>query len=178
MFRIVIPLPDPSSAGLAKTGNGSLTFRASALVSMTANGRGRDPVLGQDFLGPPLVQRQRKGERVGRVTGNPVELADGGDMAFAIRPIQAFGDVEDEIGPLRLQPFRERLVGLEPDHLTNRRQRSGDSLDRLGLIPLRVQIRLVQLRMQCTTSMTGILGLGGESFCSTGGGRRRLEVVG
>jgi hypothetical protein len=110
------------------------------------------------------------------VAGNPVELADGGDESLAVGSVEAFRDVEDEIGPRGLQAFREVLVRLEPDDLAELRQRALDGIDRLGLIPLGVKIRLIQFRMQSAASMTGILRFGGESFGSAGGGKGRLEV--
>jgi len=112
------------------------------------------------------------------MTGNPVELADRRDVSFAVRPVEPFGDVEDEVGPGGVQPLREVLIGLQPDDLAQRGKRALDPIDRLGLIPLRVEIGLIELGMQSAARVTGILGGGGESLGSAGGGKRRLEIVG
>ena len=61
------------------------------------------------------MERERERERVGpRVRDVPV-LADRRNKRFPILAVQAFGDVEDEVGPGEGELLREGLIGFEPD---------------------------------------------------------------
>jgi hypothetical protein len=73
------------------------------------------------------------------------ELADGRDVPLAIGSVQALGDVEDEVGTGQCQARGEALIGLEPVHLAHRTERALHRIDGGGLVPLGVEIRLVEL---------------------------------
>ena len=96
-LRALTPLPQPSKAGFTKSGKGSRTARASPDC-----GRGRRARwarrIGEHLLGAALVSAEAERERIGGVIGDAEELADGRDVAFAVRAVEPLGDVEDEVG--------------------------------------------------------------------------------
>ena len=77
--------------------------------------RGGDAVAREDLLRPRLVEAERERERVAARVGNAEELADRGDVRLAIRAVQAFGDVEDDVGARGAEPLGKVFVRLEAD---------------------------------------------------------------
>ena len=77
--------------------------------------------------------------------GNPEELADCGNVGFAARAVEAFGDVEDEVGTEQREPSGEAAVGLEAVDLAYRAERPLHRIDGGGLVPLGVEIWLREI---------------------------------
>ena len=145
-----MPLPDPSKPGFAKSGKGSDTFRASSRVRAMMKGAVGTPCWSQDLLRPALVQAEREGERVGGVVRDAEELADGRDVSLAVGAVEPLGDVEHEVGPGGTELLREALVRLEKHHLSHGGERRGDRVDGALLIPLGIEIGLLQVVAQHT----------------------------
>ena len=103
--------------------------------------RGRDAVVGQDLLGPGLVQTDGQGEGIASRVGHAPELAEGRHVGLAVRPPEPFRHVEDDVGLRLPQPEREVLGRLEPRHLARLRQRRLDRRDRDLVVPLGIEIR-------------------------------------
>jgi hypothetical protein len=118
----------------------------------------RHAALGEDLLGPPLVEGEGERERIRGVVRNAEELADRGDVAFTVRAVKPLGDVEDEIRPGGEELRGERLVRLEADHLAERRERALDGVDGAGLIPLGVEIGLREIGAE---GAEGLVEIGG-----------------
>jgi len=108
-------------------------------------GRRGHAVVRHDLLGAPLVEREAEGQRIGGVIRDAEELADGGDVALAVRAVEALGDVEDEVGTDQREPRGEALVGLEPEDLAHRPEGGLDRVDGGGLVPLGVEIGLSEI---------------------------------
>ena len=61
-------------------------------------------------------------------------------MCLAIHAIQAFGDVEDDVGPGGAEAGREVVVRLEADDRAELGERVLDGVDGLGTIPFGVNV--------------------------------------
>jgi len=101
---------------------------------------GRDAAGAKDLLRPALVEGEGESEGIAAGERDVVELADRGDVGFAIRAVEALGDVEDDVGAGLPQAEREIGVGFEPDHIAGAAERPGDGVDGLGCVPLRVAV--------------------------------------
>jgi hypothetical protein len=112
------------------------------------------------------------------VTGNAEELADGGDVPLAVRPVQSLGDVEDEVRLDEREPSGEAGVGLEPIDLAYGPERALHRIDGRGLVPLGVEIGLRKVVAERPT--VGIVRGGGVGRGPGCGIRRRtgLEIEG
>jgi len=96
----------------------------------------------EDLLGSALMEREAERERVRCMAGDSQELADGRDVRLAVGPIEAFRDVEHEVGPEQSEAGREAAVGLEPMDLADGAESALHRIDGGGLIPLGVQVWL------------------------------------
>src|SRR3954463_5808754 len=99
----------------------------------------------ENLLGPALMEREAERERVRRMAGDSQELADRRDVRLAVGAIEAFRDVEHEVGPQQSQSGREAAVGLEPMDLAHGAESALHRIDRGGLVPLGVQVRLMEI---------------------------------
>jgi hypothetical protein len=108
-------------------------------------------VVRHHFLGAPLVEGETEGERVGGVARDAEELADGRDVSLAVRPVEALGDVEDEVRLNERQPRGEARVGLEAVDLAHGPQRALHRIDGGGLVPLGVEIGLGKIVAEAPT---------------------------
>src|SRR4030043_1182667 len=98
-------------------------------------GRG-DLVIGEDLLGPRLVQADAQGQRVGAGVGDPQHLTDRRDVGFAVRTDQALGDVEDEVGPEFFEMEIGLIVGFDQENFVSLGERPADRFDGLvGVAP-------------------------------------------
>jgi len=79
------------------------------------------------------------------VIRHPEELADCRNVGFAARSVEAFGDVEDEVGTEQREPSGKAAVGLEAVDLAYGAERPLDRIDGGGLIPLGVEIWLREI---------------------------------
>jgi hypothetical protein len=105
----------------------------------------------EDLLGPPLVERQAQRQRIGGRVGNVEELADGRDVTLPVPAVEAFRDVEDEIGSSVGEPSGEADIRLEADHLAQRTQGALHGINRGRLVPLAVEIGLLEVEAQRPT---------------------------
>ena len=88
---------------------------------------------------------------VGGVVGYGEELTDRGDVRLPACPVESFGDVEDDIGTEQREPGREPAVGLEAMDLPYGAERPLHRIDGCGLIPLSVQVGLVEVGAKAST---------------------------
>src|SRR6185437_12074263 len=102
--------------------------------------RVRHSVNAQQLLGARLVEAEGEAERIAARVRKAEELADRGHVGFAIWPVKTFGDVEDDVGSFGAKALGKGFVGLETDHLARGGERGGDGVDRLGGVPLRVDV--------------------------------------
>ena len=79
------------------------------------------------------------------MVGHAEELADGRNMGFAVHAVEAFGDIEDEVGTGRHQLPGEIGIRLEADHLADTGEGLLDSIDGLGFVPLGVEVGLREI---------------------------------
>jgi len=102
-------------------------------------------VIGEDLLGSTLMEGETTGERIRGVIRDPQELADCRNVSFAARSVEAFGDVEDEVGTEQREPSGKAAVGLEAVDLTYRAERPLHRIDGGGLVPLGVEVWLREI---------------------------------
>ena len=98
---------------------------------------------GEDVLRPRLVEAERERERVAARVRDVEELADRRNVGLAIRAVEAFGDVEDDVGSLGAEALGEVFGRLEADHVAVGGERGRDGVDRFGGVPLRDRRRSI-----------------------------------
>src|SRR5688572_29023163 len=99
----------------------------------------------QNLLGSCLMQSEAERERVRRMARDPEKLADCGNVRLAVRTVEAFSNVEDEVGTEQRETRGEAGVGLEAIDLANRAQGSLHRIDGGGLIPFGIQVGLLEV---------------------------------
>jgi hypothetical protein len=167
------PLPGPLERRLGEEREGEGDVPGILGVGDHHEGGGRDAALGQDLLGPPLMEAEGEGQRVGGVAGDTIELADGRDVTLAVHAVEPFGDVEDEVGAGGAELLGERLVVFEADHFAEGGEGGGHRIDGGGLIPFGVEVGLGEIGAESA----GVDG-GGIGSCPGHGGRRiGFEIV-
>ncbi len=155
------PLPDPSKAGFTKSGKGSATCRASSGDLASTKGAVGTPRCERISLARPLWRARLQRQRVRGVAGHAEELADGRDVRLAVGAVESFGDVEDEVGPEQREPRGEAGVGLEAVDLADRAERPLHRIDGGGLVPLGVEIWLMEVGAEGPTGrLVGRRGFG------------------
>jgi hypothetical protein len=96
---------------------------------------------GEDVLRPSLVEAQRERERVAAGVRDVEEFADRGNVGLAIRSVETFGDVEDDVGASGAESFGEFFGRLEGDDVAERGERRRDGSDGLCGVPFRATYR-------------------------------------
>ena len=135
------------------------------------------PAMGENLLGSGLVQCEAERERIRGVAGHAEELADCRNVRLAVRPVEPFGDVEDEVGPEQGQPRGEAGVGLETINLAHGAERPLHRIDGGGLVPLGVQVGLMEVGSEGPTGR--LVGRRGFGFRPGWTSRRRwFEIKG
>src|SRR5215204_5981785 len=105
------------------------------------------------------------------------ELADSWHMRFAVRAVQPLGNVEDKVWAEQSQPRRKAGVCLETIDLTDGAERPLHRIDCGGLIPLGVQVWLLEVWSECPTRrLVGRRGFGVRPGWTSR--RRRFEIKG
>ena len=87
-----------------------------------------------------LVEAERERERVAAGVRDVEEFADRGNVGLAIRAVETFGDVEDDVGASGAESFGEFFGRLEGDDVAERGERRRDGSDRFGGIPFRIDV--------------------------------------
>src|SRR5690606_39675288 len=87
-----------------------------------------------------LVEREPERERVAAGVAHVEELADRGDVRFAVRAVQAFGDVEDYVGPGPGELQWEFWVCFQAGDGAGPLEGALDGGDGGGVVPLRVAV--------------------------------------
>ena len=101
-----MPLLVPSATGLANRGKGRSIASTSAGRSTRAKSGVATPALPHHGLRQPLVQGQRKHQRVGKRVGNVIYVEDRRHLGLAGQAVEPFGDVEHQVPAVALgQPL-------------------------------------------------------------------------
>src|SRR5207247_734766 len=79
---------------------------------------GRNAVEAEDFLGARFVEAEREREGIASRVRDVEELADRRHVGLAIRAVESFGDVEDDVGSRVAEVLWKVGGGLEADDLT------------------------------------------------------------
>ena len=131
-----MPLLVPSATGLANSGKGQIDrVHVGGPLDQGEIGRGHAP-LPHHGLRQPLVQGQRKDQRVGKRVGDVVDVEDRRHLGLAGQSVEPFGDVEHQVPavalgqPLDQPPGVADPVGLVAQFL----QGPFDALDGHGAI--------------------------------------------
>ena len=82
------------------------------------------------------MQRERERQGVARGAGDVQELADRRDVGLAVRAVEAFGDVEDEVRAGEGEFLREENVGFEPDDVAEETQSLLHRFNGGAIVPL------------------------------------------
>src|SRR3954447_7000006 len=128
--RSVMPIEEPSAAGLAKTGKvrsisgaascpdtDNIVCAGDARQVVNKPWRGSDPRALRNNLRQRLIERQSDCQRLRAGARNPEHLQHCGDLRFASASADAFGDVEDAVDAFALQRFEHFQSPSEADWL-------------------------------------------------------------
>jgi hypothetical protein len=84
----------------------------------------------ENLLGACLVEAEREREGIAARVGDAVELADRGDVGFAIGSAQTLGNIEYDVGAGIAEPEGEVVGRFESDDFTVAGERIVDGINR------------------------------------------------
>src|SRR5262249_24406445 len=120
--------------GFSVAGDGELGLTGRDLFQVSRRPRDperrrRDAVEREGLFGFPLVQAKRQGIEVAARVWDAEEFANRGNVSLAIHAVEAFGEVEDDVGTSGAKTGGEVFVRLEADDFSDLGQRVFDGVD-------------------------------------------------